>query len=177
MSEEPKATVSAHSFRRAFRLIPGPVAVVLTRSADGGVKGITCTSVASLSADPPLLNFAVDRKTHFAEEVSVASQFSVNFLSVARQDWARAFATGGRSLTELSSYLVDGRTGVPTLGTGTTAVLECALVAIHEAGDHQLVVGSVWHSRAQSDAPSLVYESGVYGSFAPTTEGVEALSP
>lgn len=158
--------VGALQFRRAFRRVPGPVAVVLATTDSGTVQGITCTSASSLSADPPMAMFSVDVKTRFVDVVGSSGRFSINYLADDRDGWAVAFSRGGSSLAELSHVIRPGRTGVPTLGTGTAVVLECSVDQTVRAGDHWIVTGLINHVRAQSDAELLVYMAGRYGRFA-----------
>lgn len=160
-------------FRAAFRQVPAPVAVVLVRAApaDGddvsAVTGITCTSATSLSGEPPMAMFALDDKTGLAALIEQVGQFSINFLAADRGAWARAFASRGRDLDALSGVVVAGRTRVPTLATGTTAVLECRTGMVYRGGDHWIVCGEVLHARAQPDAAPLLYLAGNYGGFQP----------
>jgi flavin reductase (DIM6/NTAB) family NADH-FMN oxidoreductase RutF len=162
----PGQHIGVAEFARAFRHVPGAVAVVLTTTESGLVRGLTCTSATSLSASPPMALFSADAKTRFADEVRTSGRYSINFLAIGFEDWARAFAVGGQSLDSLVHAIHPGRGGAPTLATGTTAVLECALEDIFPGGDHWIVTGRILHARTQSDAPALVYRAGVYGSFA-----------
>jgi flavin reductase (DIM6/NTAB) family NADH-FMN oxidoreductase RutF len=158
--------VSRAEFARAFRRVPGPVAVVLVRTAAGPVRGITCTSAAALSGSPPMAVFSVDAKTAFAEEIRRAGRYSINYLAADRDGWAAAFARGDASLDALVPVIRDGRGGTPTLATGTAVVLECEVADVLPGGDHWIVTGRIAHARTQSDAPALVYEAGRYGGFA-----------
>lgn len=161
----PDRPVEDLRFRHAFRQVPEPVAIVLVQGENGGVVGITCTSATSLSADPPMVAFCVDDKTGVERAIRAAGRFSVNFLAADRAEWARAFSSRGRSLDALAAVIGTGRTPVPAFRTGTTAVLECGLGAIHRGGDHWIVCGLVSHVRFQSDAKPLVYLDGRYGTF------------
>lgn len=161
--------VARAEFARAFRRVPGPVAVVLVRTVDGPVRGITCTSATALSGSPPMAVFSVDAKTSFAEEVRRAGRYSINYLAADRDGWAAAFSRGGAALDALVPVIRDGRGGAPTLATGTTVVLECEVADVLPGGDHWIVTGRITHSRTQSDAPALVYEAGRYGGFAAST--------
>lgn len=160
-----KPRVGAAEFRRAFRCVPGPVAVVLTSTNEERIQGITCTSAGSLSASPPLAMFSVDAKTGFADVVSGSGMFAINYLADDRAGWASAFSRGGKSLDELVHMVGTGRTGTPVLRSGTTAVLECRLESQHEAGDHVIVIGAVVHARADATTAPLIYHAGTYGSF------------
>jgi flavin reductase (DIM6/NTAB) family NADH-FMN oxidoreductase RutF len=163
---QPTSLVAGADFRRAYRRVPGAVAVVLVQTDDGPVRGITCTSATSLSGEPPMTLLSVDTKTLFADEVRLARRYSINYLAADREGWARAFAQGGASLAELAHVIGPGRTAAPVLRSGTTCVLECELAEIFPGGDHWVITGHVAHVRVQADAPALLYEAGRYGSFA-----------
>ena len=168
MAETPRTTghhIALSEFARAFRYVPGAVAVVLVQTESGLVRGLTCTSVTSLSAAPPMALFSVDAKTRFADELRLSRHFSINFLAAGLEDWARAFAVGGQSLDSLVHAIHPGRSGVPTLATGTSVVLECDLEEIFPGGDHWIITSRIVHARTQSDAPALVYRAGQYGVF------------
>jgi 3-hydroxy-9,10-secoandrosta-1,3,5(10)-triene-9,17-dione monooxygenase reductase component len=169
--------VARSEFARAFRHVPGPVAVVLVRTVGGPVRGITCTSATSLSGAPPMAVFSVDAKTAFADEVRRAGRYSINYLAADRAGWASAFASGGASLEALGPVVRDGAGSAPTLATGTTTVLECEVADVHPGGDHWIVTGRITHSRTQSDAPALVYVAGRYGRFAEAADVVPADAP
>ncbi|WP_416904360.1 flavin reductase family protein [Micromonospora echinospora] len=160
-----RGLVEPARFRAAFRQVPAPVAIVLVPGGPAGVTGITCTSATSLSGEPPMVMLAVDEKTRLAPLAEQAGRFSVNYLATDRAPWARAFASRGQDLNELAAVVVAGRTGVPTLATGTTAVLECRTAQVYRGGDHWILCGEVRHARAQTDVEPLLYLGGCYGTF------------
>ncbi|MBX6354839.1 MAG: flavin reductase family protein [Micromonosporaceae bacterium] len=161
-------------FRHAFQQVPGAVAIILVPSGDPGITGITCTSAASLSGTPPMAMVAVDDRTGVAQSARQAGRFSINYLAADRAGWARAFSARGHALDDLLAVIVPGRSGVPTLATGTTAVLECRVDAIHRGGDHWILCGTVLHARSQADARPLVYHAGRYGTFTQhTTDAID----
>ncbi|MGC5030916.1 flavin reductase family protein [Micromonospora sp. DT229] len=164
----PDRLVETARFRAAFRQVPAPVAIILVPGGPAGITGLTCTSATSLSGTPPMAMIAIDRKTGLAPLAEQAGRFSINYLAADRATWAQAFATRGRHLDELTAAVVAGHTTVPTLATGTTAVLECRTTATHPGGDHLILCGEVLHARAQTDAPPLLYLDGRYGTFQPT---------
>ncbi|MET7880188.1 flavin reductase family protein [Micromonospora profundi] len=163
----PDRLVEPARFRAAFRRVPAPVAILLIPGGPGGITGVTCTSATSLSGEPPMAMVAVDTKTGVAPLAEQAGRFSINYLAADRAAWARAFASRGRDLDDLAAAIVTGRTPVPTLATGTTAVLECRTTAIHQGGDHWILCGEVLHARAQTDAEPLLHHNGRYGTFHP----------
>ncbi|RIJ62650.1 flavin reductase, partial [Clavibacter lycopersici] len=60
------------AFRAAFRRHAAGVAVVTTRDAHGSPVGFTATSLASVSADPPLASFSLARTASSAAALAAA---------------------------------------------------------------------------------------------------------
>jgi flavin reductase (DIM6/NTAB) family NADH-FMN oxidoreductase RutF len=48
------------------------------------------------------------------------------------------------------------------------AWVDCHLLAVHEAGDHFIVIGEVHALNVESPQPPLIFVQGRYGSFMPT---------
>jgi len=55
---------------------------------------------------------------------------------------------------------------------GALAWLDCRICAVHEAGDHYLVVGEVLHLAAAGAGDPLVFFRGAFGTFAAGTGAV-----
>lgn len=155
-------STDGRSFRGAFRGVAASVAVMLTSTNAGGVRGLTCTSAVSLSACPPMALVCVDVRTGFCELVRQSGGFSINYLAERFAQIATAFAGNDDDLSHLSRAVVAGRTGVPTLAYGTISVLECVLDTASLAGDHWIVTGHISHARYQFDEDPLVYTRGSY---------------
>ncbi len=156
-------------FRRSFRGLAGSVSIVLASDGSGGVRGVTCTSAVSLSLDPPMVVVCFDDSTRMKELLELATTFSINFLASSYEPVARAFASGGQIL-KIAPQIVSGRTGVPTLSSGTVSVLECRVAGIHPGGDHWIVSAHVQHSRFQADQDPLLYRAGRFGVFSLPSE-------
>lgn len=159
--------VEPERFRHAFRQVPSPVAVVLTRDVAGHVRGITCTSATALSGTPPMALVSVGERTGIGQMAQADGWFSINFLAADRIALARAFATGGLALADTPVRIGFGRTGTPVLTSGTVSVLECGVASAHRGGDHWVLHGLVHHARFQAEITPLCYARGRYGSFVP----------
>lgn len=80
--------------RQAFRLYPSGVAIV-TASTPAGPVGLTVSSLASVSADPPVVSFSVSTATRSAGAILAASEVAVHVVPVGRTALADAFARSG----------------------------------------------------------------------------------
>lgn len=155
---------------RTFRQVLGQFATgvaVVTASADDGTRiGMTMSSFNSVSLDPPLVLFSVDRRAHSLPAMRTARGFGINILGEGQRALSDRFA---RALDDKWSA-VDHRLGahdVPLI-SGALAHLECAPHAIHEGGDHEIFIARVLRvSAAGTDAP-LIFFRGRYHALAST---------
>ena len=89
-----------------------------------------------------------------------ASSFAVHLLSEAQADLANHFALPDLTSEEQFRDVVCGTApdGSPIL-PDTFGVLHCARYAVHDAGDHSLVLGHVLGvSEAEAAGPLLYYD-------------------
>jgi flavin reductase (DIM6/NTAB) family NADH-FMN oxidoreductase RutF len=161
--------IDGRLFREAFARVAGSVAVVLAGTPGQDVRAVTCTSAVPVSAEPPMALACLARALGITQLIRETARFSVNFLAGDRAATADAFAGRRPAPAAPHSVVVAGRTGVPTLCTGTVVVLECGLVAVHPGGDHEIVVGEIRHARVQHDAHILLHGERRYGRL--TDEG------
>jgi flavin reductase (DIM6/NTAB) family NADH-FMN oxidoreductase RutF len=117
-----------------------------------------------------MILICIDDKTGMSPLIERCGDFSVNYLASGFAYIATAF-TKGVGLEHVAPKIVSGRTGAPTLGSGTCSVLECRVDAIYPGGDHSIICGVVQHARFQSDADPLLYRAGRYGAFS-FTDGI-----
>lgn len=108
--------LDAEAFKRVFRQHPAGVAVITLRTEDGGLVGLTATSVISVSADPPVLAFSVAASSSSWPALARASSVAVSFLADDQPDVATRFAThdtdrfagGGWSVLHTGEPVIDG---------------------------------------------------------------------
>ena len=166
-----RPAVDGATFRAVMGSFATGVAVVTARDHQGVPRGMTVTSVASVSLDPPLLLvcFATGAATRVA--VTRTGVFAVNVLAAGQEAVADRFAQRRPDKFETVPTR-PGRLGVPLID-GTLAVAECRVVREAPAGDHVIVFGLVAHGEADAGEP-LVYHRRAYGRFAPWSPHVEA---
>jgi flavin reductase (DIM6/NTAB) family NADH-FMN oxidoreductase RutF len=134
--------------------------VVVTCVEDGFDHGMTANSFTSVSLDPPLVLVCVENDSRFHEAISAVGTWAVSVLDESQQGRARWFATRGRPLVGQFDSTPTTRSTVTgsLLLDGALVALECRTVAVHPAGDHDIVVGEVLGLRTQRpDGQPLVY--------------------
>jgi flavin reductase (DIM6/NTAB) family NADH-FMN oxidoreductase RutF len=156
--------VDAATFRRAAGQFPTGIAVVAT-SLDGHGHAMTVSAFTSVSLDPLLVLFCAEKIARFHDAVIEAGFWSVSVLDHDSEKTARWLATRGRPLEgqlDLTPHHPGPVTSAPILDAALAA-LECRTIAVHDGGDHSIVVGEVlWVSESAGQAGPLVYHGGRY---------------
>ncbi len=151
------------AYREALGSFPTGVAVV---TAAGGAHpvGITVNSFTSVSLDPPLVLWCMDRGSGRHALFADAAAFTVNILGTEHKAVSSRLARPGEHALE-GIPLLPTELGPPALAD-CLAVFECVLEQRVEAGDHTILIGRVLRfSRPGKSAP-LVYFSGKYSALA-----------
>jgi len=154
---------TARQFRDALGRFATGVTVV-TAATDAGPVGITANSFASLSLDPPLVLWSPARASRRFDLFAQAERYSIHVLGVEQADAARHFARDGFDFS--LPGIETGPAGVPLL-PGCLARFDCLREAVHEGGDHVIVVGRVLRATMRDGQP-MVFSAGRYGTFVPT---------
>jgi flavin reductase (DIM6/NTAB) family NADH-FMN oxidoreductase RutF len=167
----PAASLDATLFRRVFRHHAAGVAVV-TADAGRGPAGVTVTSLASLSAEPPLLSFGIAATASAWPHLRDAGTAVVHLLGAPHAELARTFATSGADRFATPTRWHRLPTGEPVLD-GAAAWLRIAIEHRHPAGGSHLVVGRVEEARLAEPGGPLLYHDGGYHALqaTPIAEG------
>ncbi len=156
--------ISGEDFKRALGLWATGVTIVTARSGER-VHGMTVSAFTEVSLDPPLVLVCADKSSNTLPLIEEGGVFGVNVLARDQDELSNRFASKKDEWKRFDGLGYDsGVTGAPLLH-GTTANLDCAVVASHEHGDHVVIVGEVREVRT-SDRPPLLYFGGRYGAFA-----------
>jgi flavin reductase (DIM6/NTAB) family NADH-FMN oxidoreductase RutF len=156
--------VDRQEFRKAMGCYATGITVITSLSAASKPVGMTVNSFNSVSLDPPLVLFSLDRKaTHFADFMA-ASYFGVNILAEEQQPLSRVFSTQGIDRWEGVAY-ERWETGSPIL-PGTLASFDCVTEARHDGGDHIIFIGRVLRLGFAPEGTPLLYYRGKYDQLA-----------
>ena len=102
---------------------------------------ITANSFTSVSLDPPLLLVNVHRQAACAAGLIAADHFAVNVLQTGQQPASIRFSTRQEDRFGANDWS-RGEFGAPVLQE-SLGVFECERYAVHEGGDHHILVGHV----------------------------------
>ena len=152
------------SFRSALSQFPTGVTVVTAPNADGDPLAMTVSSFNAVSLDPPLVLFSVRRTAYSLPTLLAAEHFAVSVLRGDQTELSARFARPeGSKWAGLEPRI--GATGCPLAGEGL-ATFECAPHAVHDGGDHVIVVGRVLSFEVADEGDPLVFFRGNYHSIA-----------
>ena len=147
-------------FRKVLGRFATGITIVTGLAEDGIPVGLTVNAFTSLSLDPPLVLFCLDNSTACREAFTKGKGFALNMLSEDQQNLSVIFS----SRIEDRFAGVEFQkwdTGVPIL-SGCLANLECSIDAVHDGGDHQIIVGRVNRLDQTGMGKPLLYFDGNY---------------
>jgi flavin reductase (DIM6/NTAB) family NADH-FMN oxidoreductase RutF len=150
--------VTSRHFRDAMAHLPAGV-VVISTLADAGYKGLTASSLVSISLEPPMVLVGLEKESATRVAVLETRAFNVNLLTRAQEFIADQFA-GRAPAIDPQWRMVPHRIGtndIPLI-EGCAAWLECRLVQVHEAGDHDICVGEVTAAEIGRGDPLLLWD-------------------
>jgi 3-hydroxy-9,10-secoandrosta-1,3,5(10)-triene-9,17-dione monooxygenase reductase component len=139
-SHDPEALSEARHFRDVLGRFCTGVTVV-TSIWEGTPVGMTCQSFTSVSLSPPLVLFCASKASAAWPRMQRAGFFCVNLLADGQHETAARMATRGADRFAGVRWS-PSTTGAPLLD-GILGYVDCTVEAVHEAGDHHVVIGSV----------------------------------
>lgn len=154
------------AFRRALGNFATGVTVVTAAAADGRKVGVTANSFNSVSLDPPLILWSIDKRSASHEVFEAASHFAVNVLAADQIDLSNNFA---RPKDDRFADIVHapGAGGAPVLAD-CAARFQCEKYLQVDGGDHWIMLGKVVEFDDFGRAP-LLYHQGAYSMVLPHT--------
>lgn len=133
------------------------VAVITTLGGEGQGVGLTVNSLTSLSLDPPLVLWCLDRQSDCTELFAPGHHFAVNILGAGQELLARRFSDDAEDRFK-DVPVLDGAGGPPLI-KGAVSILECTVSAIEDGGDHLIIVGRVRRCH-DHQGPALMFHKG-----------------
>ncbi len=151
--------------RNAFGYFATGITVVTTLDSAGRAIGKTANSFASVSLDPPLVLWCLNKRSVTFEAFHASPHFVISVLGTKGEQISRRFASkGGHVVEEGNVATVPTKSGPPTF-PDALAVFECETHARYDGGDHVILVGRVVRFEyATGKAPKpLVFYRGRLG--------------
>jgi flavin reductase (DIM6/NTAB) family NADH-FMN oxidoreductase RutF len=150
-------------FRQVLGHFPTGVTVV-TAGTEGGPVGLCVGSFTSVSLHPPLVAFCAGYTSTSYPLIEAAGHFCVNILAEDQEEIARVFADKGDDKFSGIGWRPSVVTRAPVIND-VLAWIDCEIDAIHEAGDHWIVIGRVLDLEIGHEGGPLVFFRGGFGRY------------
>ena len=148
------------TLRDALGCFATGVTVVTCLNAEGEPAGLTVNSFTSVSLDPPLLLVCLAKPAASAAALTEASHFAVNVLQTGQQPASIRFSTRDEDRFGVTPWSC-GEAGAPIL-KDSLGVFECERYAVHDGGDHHILIGRVVKASFDAGLDPLLYFRGRY---------------
>lgn len=153
--------------RRAFRRHATGVCVI-TASSRSGPVGLTLTSLASLSAEPPRVTFNIAHGSSCWPALSMARYVGIHLLAADQAELAATFARSGADRFGPPTAWWPGPRRVPLL-EGCLAWMVGVVDQRVTVGDHAIVVVRLAHLAQREEGQPLVHHDGSFRWLAATS--------
>ncbi len=150
----------ARAFRNALGCFATGVTIITTRRPNGEYVGLTANSFTSVSLEPPLILWSLDRSANSLPAFEESLHFAVNVLARGQADLSTRCATAGENKFA-GLKLQQGIGGVPLLD-GCAARFQCKSEFRYWGGDHIIFIGRV-EAFDSCQHPPLLFVRGRYG--------------
>lgn len=153
--------VESPQFRQLLGQFATGVTILTARAKDGRPIGMTASSVASVSLQPPLLLVSVNQEHDMHAALHETQNFVLNVLAADQEALSRRFAADHPDRFSGVGYK-EGRFGVPVLD-GVLAHIDCEKHTMVPGGDHTVFFGLVIGGSVSNRSPLLYYRGGYAG--------------
>ena len=152
------------AFRRALGNFATGVTVITATTPEGERAGVTANSFNSVSLDPALILWSIDKRSGSCEIFEKASHFAVNILAADQIDISNHFARP--SDDKFAKITYTNGLGNAALLPDCAASFQCEAYQTLDGGDHWILIGKVVAFEDSGRAP-LVYHQGSYSVVMP----------
>lgn len=132
---------SVSKFKAVMGNYPTGVTVVTTTDENGTPLGLTVNSFASVSIEPLMILWSIDKNVSSYEPFTKAEKFAVHVLADDQADICSLFAMKGTDRFANCEWKTSEH-NLPII-SGALGVLQCKTHKTVEAGDHTILIGEV----------------------------------
>lgn len=155
--------IDSDRFRHILAHYPTGVCAITAINSEGNPVGMVVGTFSSVSLEPPLVAFFPDRRSKTWPQLEATGKFCVNVLSADQSDVCQRFASSAVNKFGLTAHALSAM-GSPIL-ENVVAWIDCALYAVHEAGDHFIAIGQVIELDVVRPERPMIFFQGSYGEF------------
>lgn len=151
---------SIQLYKEVMGSYPTGVTIMTTIDSDSNPVGLTVNSFASVSLDPLMVLWCIDKRSGSLDSFKNAEKFAVNILSADQKEacWTFASSKEKNRFAKISWELSDNK--LPII-EGVFGAFECKKVNEIDAGDHIIFLGEVINIQKNDFDPMLYYRRNV----------------
>ncbi|MEY9893194.1 flavin reductase (DIM6/NTAB) family NADH-FMN oxidoreductase RutF [Catenulispora sp. MAP5-51] len=127
--------------------------------------GFAATSLATVSFEPPVLSFAVRKRSASWPVLAAEDRVMVHLLADDQADLARLFGVSGGAKFAEGIRWSRGAEGLPVLDGALAWIMLTVVRRLHFDG-HAIVLGRITAVRASAGRRPLIHHDGAYGALA-----------
>jgi flavin reductase (DIM6/NTAB) family NADH-FMN oxidoreductase RutF len=130
-------------------MFPTGVAVVTTIDADDQPQGLTCSTVCSVTLEPPTLLICVRSRSRTLRALRLRRAFAVNLLHEGGRAIAERFSAPTADRFAHTDWREGPNQSCPHLVSAAHSILDCHVTACLDFGSHVVVFGeavALWSS-------------------------------
>lgn len=147
-------------FKEAMSNYPTGVTIMSTTDEDGQPVGLTVNSFASVSIDPLLILWSINKDVSTYTPFSKTDQFAVNILAGDQANLANIFASEDEDKRFNHCKWEMSEAGLPIVA-GTVATMQCNVHHKVQVGTHTTFIGEVFDMHANDQAPLLYHRRNI----------------
>lgn len=148
-----------NSLKKSLGMFSTGVAVVTTIDEKNNPVGMTVNSFASVSLNPPLVLWSIDKKQPSYNIFLNADGYAVNILTKKQNDLCLNFSSPVEDKFKNVKWCLSDN-GYPIIHD-TLAWFDCVKWNYYNGGDHQILVGEVKSHYHSENEPLLYWNSKI----------------
>jgi len=160
---------STQELRRAFSCFATGVTVITGIDQNGKPVGITISSFNTVSLNPPLVLWSIGSQSDLCNSFRIGQKQLIHVLDVNQKDLALVLAKQLNKNSIQMEHQIEP-SGLMRLAN-CLAYFECETVAVHEGGDHHIIVARVLSIEQDSDRYPLLFAQSQFNQLALDPEG------
>ena len=160
---------SNQELRRAFSCFATGVTVITGIDQNGKPVGITISSFNTVSLNPPLVLWSIGSQSDLCNSFRIGQKQLIHVLDVNQKDLALVFAKQLNKNSIQMEHQIEP-SGLMRLANCLT-YFECETIAVHEGGDHHIIVARVLSIEQDSDRHPLLFAQSQFNQLALDPEG------
>ncbi|WP_027951151.1 flavin reductase family protein [Haliea salexigens] len=150
-------------YRRVLGQYPTGIAAITAQEGIEHPVAQIVGTFTSVSMEPPLVAFLPAKTSRSWASIKKSGKFCVNVLAENHQALCQTIFQGEPDVLNSLEYSLTS-SGNPRFD-GCLAWIDCSVWAVHDAGDHEIVIGLIENLEAGDAKKPLVFFQGQYGTF------------